>query len=88
MHQELSQDYKCRQSLLKKLESTMDTQRKDIIALREDVNRLRDQYDEARDRLRDSGDAYGSLKSAIEEREFTILDLRMTKSIASWRMRK
>jgi hypothetical protein len=33
-HQELSQDHKHRQSLLKKQESTMDTQRKDIIALR------------------------------------------------------
>jgi hypothetical protein len=61
----------------------MGTQRKDIIALR-----LRDKYDEARDRLRDSGDAYGSLESAIEERESTILDLRMTDSMASWRMRK
>jgi len=66
----------------------MDTQRKGIIALREDVNRLRDKYDEAIDRLRDSGDAYGSLESAIEERESTILDLRMTDSMSSWRMRK
>jgi chromosome segregation ATPase len=72
--QELSQDYKHRQSLLKKQESTMGTQRKDIIALREDVNRLRDKYDEARDRLQE--DAYGSLESVIEERESTILDLR------------
>jgi chromosome segregation ATPase len=54
----------------------MDTQRKDIIALRGDVNRLRDKYDEAKDRLQDSEDAYGSLESVIEEREPTILDLR------------
>jgi hypothetical protein len=33
-HQELLQDYQRRQSLLKKQEFTMDTQREDIIALR------------------------------------------------------
>jgi predicted nuclease with TOPRIM domain len=54
----------------------MDTQRKDIIALREDVNRLRNKYDEARDRLQDSEDAHGSLESVIEERDSTILDFR------------
>jgi chromosome segregation ATPase len=40
------------------------------------VNRLRDKYDEARDRLQDSEDANGSLDSAIEESESTILNLR------------
>jgi hypothetical protein len=50
-YQELLQDYQRHQNLLKKQESTMDTQRRDIIALKEDVTRLRIKFDDARDQL-------------------------------------
>jgi len=69
-HQELLQDYQ------RKQESTMDTQRKDVIALKEDVTRLQNKYDDARNQRQYNDDASMAWKSALEEKESAILDLR------------
>ena len=45
----------------------MDTQRKDVIALKEDVNRLRNKYEDARNQRQYNDDA-------LEEKESAILD--------------
>jgi len=59
--------YQRRQNLLKKQESTMDMQRKDIIAIKED---------DARDRFQRNDGASMAWESALEDKKSTILELR------------